>query len=245
MAFADLRVVAEVRRLGLRGSEEDALRRAGSLLRERLPGWALAAAVTDLLDRLTGAALHGGWSPAELANAVARIVGEGHETVLAGWWGLPARVVRSVPWPGRRRPRHSAGQGRSVSIGSRTLRSRSAWRLCSRCCPFRRSPRAGGPRPPPSRRTRGSAQLAKVRALLAKAEATTFADEAEALSAKAQELISKHSLEQLLQHEADRATDAQTLAFYRRLWLDSPYVDAKANLVDQIASANRCRAVYA
>ena len=41
VAFADLRVVAEVRRLGLRGSEEEALRRAGSLHRERVPGWAL------------------------------------------------------------------------------------------------------------------------------------------------------------------------------------------------------------
>jgi hypothetical protein len=29
------------------------------------------------------------------------------------------------------------------------------------------------------------------------------------------------------------------------LWLDAPYVDAKANLVDEIAAANRCRAVYA
>ena len=48
--------------------------------------------------------------------------------------------------------------------------------------------------------SRASGQLTKVRALLAKAEATTFADEAMVLSAKAQELISKHSLEQLLQH---------------------------------------------
>ena len=78
---------------------------------------------------------------------------------------------------------------------------------------------------------RTSGQLAKVRALLAKAEATTFADEAEALSAKAQELISKHSLEPLLQHEADRATDARPSMTYRRLWLDAPYVDAKASLV--------------
>jgi hypothetical protein len=93
--------------------------------------------------------------------------------------------------------------------------------------------------------SRTSGQLAKVRALLAKAEATTFADEAEALSAKAQELISKHSLEQLLQHEAGRATDARPSTTYRRLWLDAPYVDAKANLVDEIAAANRCRAVYA
>ena len=62
--------------------------------------------------------------------------------------------------------------------------------------------------PPPgtaggSSATRSSAhrqQLIRVRALLAKAESTEFVEEAEALSAKAQELISRYALEHLLVH---------------------------------------------
>ena len=54
---------------------------------------------------------------------------------------------------GGRRARPS--QGRSASRASRTLRSRSAWRPCSRCCPPRRYSRVGRRRRPPIRRIRG------------------------------------------------------------------------------------------
>jgi hypothetical protein len=247
VAFADLRVVTEVGRLGLRGSEADALRRAGSLQRERVPRWALAEAVTDLLDRLTAAALRGGWSPAELANAVARVVGEGHETVLA-WLVGPARqgggAFGSVAW---KKEAASLGRPRALCVESveelaLALRLAALFSMLPVSeMPARRQAAAASD----AAGWRASGQLAKVRALLAKAEATTFADEAEALSAKAQELISKHSLKQLLEDEADRATDARRSTTYRRLWLDAPYVDAKAHLVDVIAAANRCRSVYA
>jgi hypothetical protein len=92
--------------------------------------------------------------------------------------------------------------------------------------------------------SRASAKLEQVRLLLAKAEATTFPDEAEALSEKAQELISKHSLQQLLEQDADRHGRRETQTTYRRLWLEAPYVDAKANLVHQVSEANRCKAIY-
>lgn len=84
-------------------------------------------------------------------------------------------------------------------------------------------------------------QLARVRALLAKAESSEFPDEAEALSAKAQELMTRHSLQRRLVE-----TDQQQLApvVGRRLWLDAPYAGAKALLVDEVARANRCSAVW-
>jgi hypothetical protein len=103
--------------------------------------------------------------------------------------------------------------------------------------------------PPPGAATSGTTAragvdekvLARVRNLLAKAESTTFAEEAEALSAKAQELMSKHAFERALVDAVDhRPQEASS----RRLWLDAPYVDAKAGLVDAVASANRCRAVF-
>jgi hypothetical protein len=83
-------------------------------------------------------------------------------------------------------------------------------------------------------------KLAKVRALLAKAESTPFEEEAEALSAKAQELIARYALERFVAQGSARSEDNHPQV--RRLWLDTPYVLAKASLVHAVASANRCRA---
>lgn len=84
--------------------------------------------------------------------------------------------------------------------------------------------------------------LSRVRGLLAKAEATKFPEEAEALSAKAQELMSRYSLHHAIRdHEQGRAAEA----IARRIWIDSPYVMAKAALVQAVATANRCRMVCA
>jgi hypothetical protein len=83
--------------------------------------------------------------------------------------------------------------------------------------------------------------LARVRALLAKAEATEYPDEAEALSAKAQALMVRHSLrEAVADHESGRAS----IAAARRVWIDNPYVAAKVALVQAVAQANRCRTVW-
>lgn len=85
--------------------------------------------------------------------------------------------------------------------------------------------------------------LARVQALLAKAEATEFDEEAEALSAKAQELISRHALERLLADEGTAGRDERPAV--RRMWLDAPYVLPKAMLVQVVAEATRCRSVAA
>lgn len=83
--------------------------------------------------------------------------------------------------------------------------------------------------------------LAKVRGLLAKAESTEFPDEAEALSAKAQQLMSRYSLHQaVLDHDSGRDPGVSG----RRLWIDAPYADAKALLVQSVATANRARTVW-
>ncbi|WP_033400702.1 DUF2786 domain-containing protein [Actinokineospora enzanensis] len=81
--------------------------------------------------------------------------------------------------------------------------------------------------------------LARVRGLLAKAESTAFPAEAEALSAKAQELMSRYAFEQAVVTAAEPQEAAA-----RRLWLRGPYLTPKAQLVDAVASANRCRTVF-
>jgi hypothetical protein len=83
--------------------------------------------------------------------------------------------------------------------------------------------------------------LSRVRALLAKAESSEFPDEAEALSAKAQELMTRHALDRVLV-EAD--SSIITVVTTRRLWLDTPYLEAKSLLVNVVAAANRCRAIF-
>jgi hypothetical protein len=88
--------------------------------------------------------------------------------------------------------------------------------------------------------------LAKVRALLAKAESTEFPEESDAFFAKAQELMSRYSLERAVVEALDpagRGVPVRTGG--RRIWLDSPYLGPKSMLVTVVASANRCRAVFA
>jgi hypothetical protein len=82
--------------------------------------------------------------------------------------------------------------------------------------------------------------LARVRALLAKAESTEFDEEAEALTAKAQELIARHAIDEALLHSAGDVGEPSV----RRVPVDDPYADAKASLLAQAAGANRCRVVY-
>ncbi|MEW2376628.1 DUF2786 domain-containing protein [Micromonospora sp. NPDC047812] len=105
-------------------------------------------------------------------------------------------------------------------------------------------------RPPPgapgtavARGGSGSASrmLDRVRALLAKAESTTYPAEAEALTGKAQELIARHSIDQALlagvAEPADRPGGV-------RLGTEPPYAGAKALLAQEVAAANRCEAVW-
>ncbi|MFG3364759.1 DUF2786 domain-containing protein [Streptomyces sp. NPDC090032] len=84
-------------------------------------------------------------------------------------------------------------------------------------------------------------ELARIRALLAKAEATGYPPEAEALAAKAQELMTRHSVDAALLAARTHAKDTPVAC---RIGVDAPYETAKAALLDAVASANRCRAVW-
>ncbi len=83
--------------------------------------------------------------------------------------------------------------------------------------------------------------LDKVRALLAKAESTTFDAEADAFTAKAQELMARHRIDRALLESRGGCRDAPV---GRRIGVADPYADAKALLLGCIADANGCRAVW-
>jgi hypothetical protein len=100
----------------------------------------------------------------------------------------------------------------------------------------RRGSLAGAPRREVDQRV-----LERVRGLLAKAESTTFEAEAETYTAKAQELMARHSIDYaLLATEPGRKDEP----LGRRLPIDNPYESEKVTLVNAVALANRAKAVW-
>ncbi len=82
--------------------------------------------------------------------------------------------------------------------------------------------------------------LDRVRALLAKAESTTFEEEASALTAKAQELMARHAIDIAM---LDSRSATQVGAAARRIHIDDPYLDAKCSLLGVVANENRCKSI--
>ena len=82
----------------------------------------------------------------------------------------------------------------------------------------------------------------RIRGLLTKAESSDYAEEADAFMAKAQELMSRYCIDRTMV-EADAEGDGVPQVDARRVWLEDPYLEAKALLLANVASANRCRAV--
>ncbi len=82
--------------------------------------------------------------------------------------------------------------------------------------------------------------LRVIRGLLAKAEATEFAEEAEAFTAKAQELMTRHAVDAAVLAGDVPSGDVDT----RRVHLADPYVRAKVQLLGAVAEANDVRLVW-
>ena len=86
-----------------------------------------------------------------------------------------------------------------------------------------------------------SKTLTKIRALLAKAESTDFAAEAEVFTAKAQDLMTRYSIDETLLAEG---TGESFEVRGRRVMIDQPYAMEKASLLHVVAEANRVRAIW-
>lgn len=85
--------------------------------------------------------------------------------------------------------------------------------------------------------------LSRVRALLAKAESTEFAPEAEAFTEKAQELMARYAIDDALV-SAGRGDRWAERPVSRRVLIHDPYAKGKASLLAEVADANRCEAVW-
>ena len=85
--------------------------------------------------------------------------------------------------------------------------------------------------------------MSTIRALLAKAEATTFEAEREVFAAKAQDLMTRHSIDAaLLDHRHGEQLGAGVRK--RRFHLDNPYATEKCYLLNTVARLNNVKIVY-
>ncbi|MGK9460250.1 DUF2786 domain-containing protein [Streptomyces sp. G6] len=183
-----------------------------------------------------------GWQPADLVRIVRRELDDTHVRLVA------ALIRAQAPDDRPRGPRWTA-QLDAVpdQAPPRTDRFSHAtavlelYRLLLRLPVLEplEAPRAPGA--PRGEARPESRALARIRALLAKAEATGFPEEAEALSAKAQELMARHSVDEALLAAGAPSPDAPGAC---RIGVEPPYEQAKAVLLDAVADANHCRAVW-
>ncbi|MFI6575831.1 DUF2786 domain-containing protein [Nocardiopsis sp. NPDC050513] len=228
------------------------------------PAWARTAgsAVTDALTQGLAGVWARGWQPAETVRRLGRDLGRAAAAVCADAvaaehgrhspatvdprWSAQVRELGAAPEWGegylaRAGTRHGLSRFEVVELALRVL---AALRVLPPMRPL-------GPPPGAFRPGRGAAaravspvdrsRLERVRALLAKAESTEFPHEAEALSARAQEMMARHSIDRALLAEEPGESNA---AAARRLPVDAPYDEHKAVLLHEVAEANRCQAVW-
>ncbi|MFF2075671.1 DUF2786 domain-containing protein [Kitasatospora sp. NPDC058162] len=244
-----------------------ALDTGASLLAASAGQWpAVSRAVLGYADTAVGRCWSAGWRPADLVRVVRRglkpvhlalavdlIAAEGRRHPAASldrrWHEQLRELEAEVWWPadeqylGAFAHRHRLDR---FALATALLELLRSWGRLPPIAPVGPAPgqsgQAGPVRRPTGPVTGEPRMLARIRALLAKAESTEFPEEAEALTAKAQQLMAQHSIDDALLAAAgaDRNTPAAL-----RIGVDNPYEGPKTMLLDAVAAANRCRVVWA
>ncbi|GAA2412921.1 DUF2786 domain-containing protein [Actinomadura vinacea] len=211
------------------------------------------------LQRGVTTAWERGWQPADLAGYTARRLGALHQrlvldaiaaemraytatTVGEHWRDQLTEIDARVWWDGD----HADAWCEAEDVDRPALVACSIELLelllaLPRLATIGPRPGRAGARPPVPASEADKRMLGKVRALLAKAESTEFPEEAEALSARAQELMARHSIDHAL---LDAETGGGAEPAGRRVAVETPYDGPKAALLTVVADANRCRAVW-
>nr|WP_174805534.1 DUF2786 domain-containing protein [Kitasatospora sp. MMS16-BH015] len=239
-----------------------ALDGGASLLAASAERWpAVSRAVLGHAEQAVGRAWTVGWRPADLVRVVRRSLGPVHlalavdliaaegrrhgaatldrrwqeqlrELAVEVWWGPDEAYL------GEFAARHRLDR---FALATAVLELFRAWAVLPPITPVGPAPGATPARPvgPVEGEPR---MLSRIRALLAKAESTEYPEEAEALTAKAQQLMAQHSIDEALL-AVGRPTAATPAAL--RIGVDNPYESPKTMLLDAVAGANRCRVVWA
>ncbi|MEU9243143.1 DUF2786 domain-containing protein [Streptomyces sp. NPDC048385] len=187
------------------------------------------------------AAWRRGWQPADVVRLVRRELDDPHVRLAAG-------LIRAqVPDDRPRGPRWQAQldalseEDGHARVGDRFSHATAVLELYRLLLRLPVLEPLDEPRSAAAAHRPASRMLTRIRALLAKAEATGYPEEAEALSAKAQELMARHSIDEALLAAGALAPDAPGAC---RIGVEPPYEQAKAVLLDAVATANHCRAVW-
>ena len=226
--------------------------------RPGVPGWALATGqcLAERLRRGIATAWERGWEPADVVRFASRRLTARHgrlatDTIadqlrtharLEDRWRAQLTTLDASIWWEDDDPHPAAWCAREQV--DHTTYVRCAVELVHLLESLPRlpgmAPRQGAPHPTESTEV-DQRMLGKVRALLSKAESTEFPEEAEALSARAQELMTRHSIDHALIAGETGNTGGPA---GRRIAVDNPYEAAKAVLLTVVADANRCRAIW-
>jgi hypothetical protein len=252
----------------LHHKDDATVRRCGAMLADGA-GWAggrraVDSALTAIAQRELSAIWTRGWQPVDVVRAARRDYGPRHgrivvDVIAAQMRGYAAATV-DERWEAQLRDLGAAvwwarDDEYLSALGEREGLTRPELIYCflQVLHVFGTCPQIQVLCPPPGQARRGSLgaaaggraadprQLERVRALLAKAESTSFAAEAEAYTAKAQELMARHSIDYALLSVEVGARDEPV---GRRIGVENPYEASKVLLLDAVAGANRCRAVW-
>ncbi|GAA5001853.1 DUF2786 domain-containing protein [Kitasatospora paranensis] len=233
-----------------------------SLLAASAERWPqVSRALLGHAEQAVGRCWAAGWRPADLVRVVRRELGAAHlalavdliaaegrrhaaaaldrrwheqlrELAVEVWWADDAEFLSE--FGGRQRLDRFA-------VATAALELLRAWALLPPVAPV--GPAPGRSAVASNVRVAGEPRmLGRIRALLAKAESTEFPEEAEALSAKAQQLMAQHSIDDALLSVGAPSKDSPAAL---RIGIDNPYESPKAMLLDAVAAANRCRVVWA
>ncbi|MFE6052043.1 DUF2786 domain-containing protein [Kitasatospora sp. NPDC056446] len=244
-----------------------ALDTGASLLAASAGQWpAVSRALLGHADTTVGRCWSAGWRPADLARVVRRglkpvhlalavdlIAAEGRRHPAAAldrrWHEQLRELEADVWWPGDEQYLGAFAEQHRLdrfALATAALELLRTWGRLPHIAPV-------GPVPGQAVPQRFEAQstgpvtgaprmLSRIRALLAKAESTEYPEEAEALTAKAQQLMAQHSIDEALLAASGADRDAPAAL---RIGVDNPYEGPKTMLLDAVAAANRCRVVWA
>ena len=218
---------------------------------------ALLAALEETWER--------GWQPADVVHVVRREATSSSVPLVVALIGEHARrsdAVHRAPdaWVDQLSELGALQPGDPAVVGAwrraERLASAEAWRIVLRLAGALQSTlRIDALLPPPSRwgrrRTRAPEStppgddraLRRIRGLLTKAESTDFPDEAESLTAKAQELMTRYAIDAALL-DAESTPAGGSAIETRRVHVQDPYVRAKMQLLASVADANDVRVVW-
>jgi hypothetical protein len=260
---------AWLRELLLQGdwlSDPGSTDRMAALMAARDPAVDASGGVTRALLSALADAWERGWQPADVVHVVGReaTVRSRRLTVALIAEDARARDAGSrapEAWLEQLRELGALAPGDAAVVGAwhraEGRPAPDAWRVVLLLATALRSlaridqlvppPSRWGGRRPASAGGTGAADdarvLRRIRGLLAKAESSEFPDEAEALTAKAQELMSRHAVDIALL-DAGTGTPAGAGVGTRRVHVEDPYVSAKTQLLGAVADANGVRLVW-